>query len=1536
MKQLLRVRIAKILLISFLFTQNGILAAPGAIISPESMEDINAIPATLSDNEATEIAATSSNAAILDDNLLQDKDENRDTFNNGWKDLGLEEIATSSNANVSDDREFIRNDKENIIPSKLATLSNAYMLRDADKVWDGVTEKEVVPIDNTYYIRVPAELAWVRKVTNEGTENFEGKTISVLSDLDMGGYEWEGIGTLANPFKGGLNGEGHIISGLKQENQTSSMGLFGAIEVQNNIVIKDLNIDTAEFYGNAAFAGVLSGYIKLKSGATLNISGVETSGILDVSNTTTSSFGGGLVGNIYSSNNSTVNIEKVKTEGDMTISYSALNNTVTNTGGLVGCYDNKYGNIVVRNSSSSMNINTTAQNSAKLYTGGIFGSANGNQIEFNMVYATGTLVGKSNDACVGGGIIGSCETDNLTINNSYAANIMDIGGRNGVVGGGGLIGFLKCRESYKDSFLRNCHVSGHIGSIQYAAFILQNDSNTETLEVSNCYYNRNSMGLKNDKDKITHLGFLSTTRLDCPNGYGITDSEMEEESSFVGWDFDNIWTMQGNGYPELQENDYLNTGLKASLDSENSIIFSQETGICETEVFDLDYSYWIDETNIFGEELSDPILAQVKIVLPEGFSFSKEESIRELFISDETAPLDYVYVSLGESKWDTIKVFVDRELEKQDSFRFEISVSAIGFEIYSAYMNIKVIIEKDSGELLEVIDVRPVNKTCLEYLYIKDYTGSKYPVILKFKLEGIYEKTDNLTIALRNYTTDEVIAYAKEIELITEELITEFWIHFDPLPQNIKIYPGIEEGLIINSDTGDSFSVLSQKENWWYETPKLIENVWGFENYIEGIDYETCEMIFGATKGKEIYDELAGNRGLCAGMVGTVMDLHEGYLDYTDFSQDSEINRIEDIKKNAIINKLNMDVNNYIKSSFVFQMTDEVSKQEKNNMTNWRKNNLKELYDAVIKNESVYIAVNDRPLFFGKIKSHAFWGYGIEKGDGYSDILIYDSNKCNAVGHIRLYGNYPTFTKWEVCLSDETWNEITFVTEYPSAYSYLDSKMNGSTEIQNDKSVLLKTDLNNFKVSDSRGNSVSKEQIYSIEQDAIIPITVASIASSNDGNLDMYWIEPNATFEATNNETEPKEVSVSSNAQIITIDMANTDSLSISTDNKNETMDIQMKHNGDSNVTAVYDFVVDDKIATIQLTGKIPDTAVIYGKNDGADINGFDVTAIKASYNEQTVKKKLDIPSNTKINVSVIQASGDAYLKVAYDSNDDGNCDTDLVAPIPFNPSNAWDSNIPATAIDFHVSKDKIYVGDIIQLTANVQPETATDKSVVWTSSDNSLATVSADGVLRAIKAGIVTISVKLANGSLEKVITIEIKNRSEETLNQLMPDSTSENLSDNSNYSTITFDRKKGYINSLTGIITGKGARNSKWKQETSGWKLFYIDGTYASGSSSTDGNGEVHEQILWELINGVWFAFGTDGYAKEGFVYDYSLMEWFYIDINKGMLIGWQFINGSWYYFSPISNGKKGRMITDTWIDNYYLNGFGIWEQDKEKNKI
>lgn len=80
---------------------------------------------------------------------------------------------------------------------------------------------------------------------------------------------------------------------------------------------------------------------------------------------------------------------------------------------------------------------------------------------------------------------------------------------------------------------------------------------------------------------------------------------------------------------------------------------------------------------------------------------------------------------------------------------------------------------------------------------------------------------------------------------------------------------------------------------------------------------------------------------------------------------------------------------------------------------------------------------------------------------------------------------------------------------------------------------------------------------------------------------------------------------------------------------------------------------------------------------------------------------------------------------------------------------NIWLSSLTkATGISLNTSTLSIVVDSTSTLTATVFPETATDKSVTWTSSNEFVATVSSEGVVTAIAVGTATITATTNDGT--------------------------------------------------------------------------------------------------------------------------------------------------------------------------------------------
>lgn len=86
--------------------------------------------------------------------------------------------------------------------------------------------------------------------------------------------------------------------------------------------------------------------------------------------------------------------------------------------------------------------------------------------------------------------------------------------------------------------------------------------------------------------------------------------------------------------------------------------------------------------------------------------------------------------------------------------------------------------------------------------------------------------------------------------------------------------------------------------------------------------------------------------------------------------------------------------------------------------------------------------------------------------------------------------------------------------------------------------------------------------------------------------------------------------------------------------------------------------------------------------------------------------------------------------------------------------------NIAVTSISLDKTSLSMQVGDTETLTATVKPDDATDKTVVWTSSDDAVASVS-NGKITALKSGKVTIVAKSGTCSAECLVTVSVNTES-------------------------------------------------------------------------------------------------------------------------------------------------------------------------------
>ncbi|MDK2807736.1 MAG: hypothetical protein PWP24_469 [Clostridiales bacterium] len=90
----------------------------------------------------------------------------------------------------------------------------------------------------------------------------------------------------------------------------------------------------------------------------------------------------------------------------------------------------------------------------------------------------------------------------------------------------------------------------------------------------------------------------------------------------------------------------------------------------------------------------------------------------------------------------------------------------------------------------------------------------------------------------------------------------------------------------------------------------------------------------------------------------------------------------------------------------------------------------------------------------------------------------------------------------------------------------------------------------------------------------------------------------------------------------------------------------------------------------------------------------------------------------------------------------------------------------PATAVVLDKTSATLKVGETVTINGTISPKTASNKTLVFRSSDESVATVSSQGVIEGVKAGTATITVKVKNTKLSESCEVTVvKPKTNETV---------------------------------------------------------------------------------------------------------------------------------------------------------------------------
>jgi hypothetical protein len=392
----------------------------------------------------------------------------------------------------------------------------------------------------------PYQIATAEDLNDIGNhiEDFN-KCFILVNDVNIAQYtgtqfkiigRWIGWGDPNNkPFTGVFDGNDHKIWNFSWNSMDRDLiGLF--VCVGNGGLIKNLGMETVNV--NAGTGASVGGLVGWNDGI---VSNCYSTGSVSGNNNV-----GGLVGLSQSGSISNCYSTGMISGNDHVgglVGFNGYGSTVTNcystgdvsgysgVGGLVG---EDYGNI--------SNCYSTGDVSGYRGVGGLVGENREGSI--NNCYSTGMISG--NDYV--GGLVGYNEES--SISDCYSTGAVSGFSDSWFVGG--LVGY----NSRYFATITDCYSIGRVAGNQDVGGLVGHNSGT----ITNCYSMGSVSGYSgvgglvgyNEEGSISSSYFLDTSGPNNGLGTPLTDAQMKQQSSFIGWDFTTIWAIcEGTNYPRL-------------------------------------------------------------------------------------------------------------------------------------------------------------------------------------------------------------------------------------------------------------------------------------------------------------------------------------------------------------------------------------------------------------------------------------------------------------------------------------------------------------------------------------------------------------------------------------------------------------------------------------------------------------------------------------------------------------------------------------------------------------------------------------------------------------------------------------------------------------------------------------------------------------------------------------------------------------------------------------------------------------------------
>ena len=283
--------------------------------------------------------------------------------------------------------------------------------------------------------------------------------------------------------------------------------------------------------------------------------------------------------------------------------------------------------------------------------------------------------------------------------------------------------------------------------------------------------------------------------------------------------------------------------------------------------------------------------------------------------------------------------------------------------------------------------------------------------------------------------------------------------------------------------------------------------------------------------------------------------------------------------------------------------------------------------------------------------------------------------------------------------------------------------------------------------------------------------------------------------------------------------------------------------------------VTVDNAGNLTTVGAGTATITVASKDDASKCATCEVTVIKYSISSITIDSEdLVLPIGEEAMLTATSSPSNAYNKnVVWTSSNEqvatvsaeghvkAIAEGETLITVSSEENPAVNASVKVTVIDtevreisLNIAEGELKVSESLQLKANVLPETAVNKNILWASSDKSVATVSDSGLVEAIGLGSVTITAQ-SESNPEVTATANI------TVVPTMVESIV------LNYATYTINRREHL--QLTASVSPKDATNGNVRWASSDTSVAEVDenglvtakagGTAVVTATACDGSG-------------------------------------------------------------------------------------------------